>query len=57
MSCNCNKCGKIITAIMLICILVLNALLLSKNDAWKLETLKVGWKENMEAIQKIYKLD
>lgn len=57
MSCNCNKCGKIATVIMLIVILVLNLCLLFQKDAWDLETLKVGWKENMAAIQEIYKTD
>lgn len=57
MSCNCNKCGKVITLIMLICILVLNLILLFQKDAWDLETLKVWWKENMAAIQEIYKTE
>ena len=57
MSCNCNKCGKIATVIMLIVILVLNLCLLFQKDAWDLETLKVGGKENMAAIQEIYKTD
>ena len=42
---------------MLIVILVLNLCLLFQKDAWDLETLKVGWKENMAAIQEIYKTD
>lgn len=55
MSCNCNKCGKIATIIMLVVILVLNVCLLFQKDAWDLETLKVWWKDNMDAIQNIYK--
>jgi len=57
MSCNCNKCGKIATVIMLIVILALNLCLLFQKDAWDLETLKVWGKENMNAIQEIYKTD
>ena len=57
MSCNCNKCGKIATLIMLIVILALNICLLCQKDARSLETLKVWWEENMNAIQEIYKTD
>lgn len=57
MSCNCNKCGKIATILMLVCILALNLCLLFQKDAWDLETLKVWWKDNMEAIQNIYKTE
>ena len=57
MSCNCNKCGKLATIIMLVVILVLNLCLLFQKDAWDLETLKVGWKDNMDAIQNIYKTE
>lgn len=57
MSCNCNKCGKLATITMLVVILVLNLCLLFQKDAWDLETLKVGWKDNMDAIQNIYKTE
>lgn len=57
MSCNCNKCGKIATILMLVCILALNLCLLFQKDAWDLETLKVWWKDNMDAIQNIYKTE
>ena len=57
MSCNCNKCGHIATILMLVAILVLNLCLLFQKDAWDLETLKVGWKDNMNAIQEIYKTE
>ena len=57
MSCNCKNCGKIATIIMLVIILILNLCLLFQKDAWDLETLKVWWKDNMEAIQNIYKTD
>lgn len=50
-------CGGIITIVALLAMLVLNIITLCQKDAWDLESLKVGWDENMEAIQAIYAMD
>lgn len=57
MKCN-EKNYNILVIIILLIMLVLNVLSFFKKDsARNLETIKVGWVENMEAVQKLYKSD
>ena len=56
MTCNKKVCG-ICTMIALVLILIANIVMLCTKTPLSLEILKVGWKENMAKIQKVYDMD
>lgn len=62
---NCKLTWYIITTILLVLLLISNICVLNKQkngvstsngaDAWDVEIMKVGWQENWDKIEKIYK--
>ncbi len=49
-----RKNNYLVLVILLWVILILQILSLFKKDAWKLETLKVGWADNMKKVEQLY---
>ena len=52
-----RKNNYLILIILLWIMLILQILSLFKKDAWALETLKVGWADNMKKIEQLYNSD
>ena len=58
--CKCKCCMKTVIMVLLLINLVLAIVVCVRGcarNAWKLETTKVGWKENMEKVIKLYESD
>jgi len=58
--CGCKCCIKSIISILILINLILAIILCVrtvKTNAWKIEAAKVGWKQNMEKVIKLYESD